>query len=315
MLSFFPVPYPDECYYSVLCRYMVHSGISSIKEISHSLFGRMVCPSATMLLPYLSSRVPEWINAETGITEVTFIRDHTAFHYLSIGRKQHEKEVMLQQIRMGERSNYIKGYRRNIASAYLRYCPICAYEEKIKYGEMYWHRQHQLKGNLYCLEHGAKLIDSEIDLRRIKRVLIPASFALSDYYKKASRGIRQDIKPFPMELRQKQSVVQKDILWLMHHGEETGGLEGLISGYKSELAIRGLADNRYGRLEKIPKLIGKIQNYFGKAFLKNLCPEKYEFMKWESAPIGVVKYLSPLEHVLMMEYLCGSAEKFVRSLK
>ena len=261
----------------------------------------------------MSSRVPEWINQETGITEITFIRDHTAFHYLTIGSKQHETEVMLKRIRVGERSYYINGYRKNIASAYLRYCPICAYEEKMKYGEMYWHRQHQLKGNLYCIKHGARLIDSETDLKKVKKALIPASFALRDYYGKTPRDVMKDIKPFPTELRQKQSAVQKDILWLMHHGEEIGGPEGLISGYKSELAIRGLADKRYDRLENIPKLINKMQSYFGKALLKSLCPEKYEFMKWESAPMGVVKFLSPLEHVLMMEYLCGSAEKFARS--
>lgn len=32
MISFFPSPYPDELWYSVICRYYVHSGNSCAKH-------------------------------------------------------------------------------------------------------------------------------------------------------------------------------------------------------------------------------------------------------------------------------------------
>ena len=36
----------------------------------------------------------------------------------------------------------------------------------------------------------------------------------------------------------------------------------------------------------------------------------HEYFEWESAPIVIAKYLTPLQHVLLMEFLCGSVEAF-----
>ena len=37
MISFFPSPYPDELWYSVICRYHVHSGNSCAKHTMRQL--------------------------------------------------------------------------------------------------------------------------------------------------------------------------------------------------------------------------------------------------------------------------------------
>lgn len=39
MISFFPTPYPDELWYSVICRYHVHSGNSCAKHTMRQLYG------------------------------------------------------------------------------------------------------------------------------------------------------------------------------------------------------------------------------------------------------------------------------------
>ena len=105
---------------------------------------------------------------------------------------------------------------------------------------------------------------------------------------------------------------QEDIIWLMQHGMETGGLQGIISGYKNELAARGLTDGRSDRISDLPGLLNAIREYFGAGFLESLNLPKYEFLEWKETSIVVANFLSPLEHVLLMEFLCGSAEKFVR---
>lgn len=39
MISFFPSPYPDELWYSVICRYHVHSGNYCAKHTMRQLYG------------------------------------------------------------------------------------------------------------------------------------------------------------------------------------------------------------------------------------------------------------------------------------
>ena len=39
MISFFPSPYPDELWYSVICRYHVHSGNYCAKHTLRQLYG------------------------------------------------------------------------------------------------------------------------------------------------------------------------------------------------------------------------------------------------------------------------------------
>lgn len=39
MLTWFPTPYPDELFYSVLCRYYVSSGIKKHMTVKEQLFG------------------------------------------------------------------------------------------------------------------------------------------------------------------------------------------------------------------------------------------------------------------------------------
>jgi hypothetical protein len=308
-LSFFPAPYPDECYYSILCRFMVHSGMPSTAQALKTLFGRIITPSSTVLMPYMSSRVPEWLSSETGISEDTFIRNHTAYHYISISFWKHEREAVREQMRAGEAKGYRNRYRRSMAPA-LRYCPACAYEEKVKYGEMYWHRIHQLNGISCCVKHGIQLADSGTDLKKMKRSLVPASFVLQEIYRNTLCGISEKMLPESEEILKKHRQLQRDVIWLMQHGEEMGGLEGITGRYGKELTAQGWADGKNGRVTDMPRLIKDLREYFGSGYLNSLGLERYEFLEWKSVPVIVAKFLSPLEHVLMMEYLCGSARKF-----
>lgn len=44
----------------------------------------------------------------------------------------------------------------------LRFCPDCLREMKVKHGELYWRRSHQVPGVLLCLEHGCILQESSV---------------------------------------------------------------------------------------------------------------------------------------------------------
>ena len=47
---------------------------------------------------------------------------------------------------------------------YLRYCPACVKEDRVKYAETYWHRIHQMIGIDICPIHGCNLVDSDVEI-------------------------------------------------------------------------------------------------------------------------------------------------------
>ena len=49
LLGFFPTPYPDEIFYSVLCRYHVRNGIPSVYKTNRELWGKNI--GTNLLLP------------------------------------------------------------------------------------------------------------------------------------------------------------------------------------------------------------------------------------------------------------------------
>ena len=310
-LSFFPAPYPDECYYSVLCRYMVHSGLPSTANALLELFGREIGPASTLMMPYMSGSASRWAELESGITEDVIVREHTAYHYFSIVYRKKEAENLLDRMRNGKKCGCRMNYRSSLATSGLRYCPMCAYEEKVDYGEMYWHRTHQLKGVRYCTKHRIELADSGITLRKIKRSFVPASFALGSLYKTSLEELGCKRKPVSYEYLEKYKAVERDLTWLMKHGDSVQGLEHVIARYEDELHKRKLTDDRYkDRITEMKLLKESFTEYHGGGFLKELEVGKHEFLEWKSAPSIVARFLSPLEHVLMMEFLCGSVPAF-----
>ena len=48
---------------------------------------------------------------------------------------------------------------------HLRYCPLCAEEDREKHGETYWHREHQIIGIDVCPKHGCFLKETGISLK------------------------------------------------------------------------------------------------------------------------------------------------------
>ena len=63
-------------------------------------------------------------------------------------------------------------------SQYLKYCPLCTTEDIAKFGETYWHRQHQLSEMIYCVKHQIRLVDSDVHIKQASTGFYPASGAL-----------------------------------------------------------------------------------------------------------------------------------------
>ncbi|MBR1633628.1 MAG: TniQ family protein [Lachnospiraceae bacterium] len=198
-LSFFPVPYPDECFYSIFARYYVRSGISSPKEACMTFFGGdRALLASTVLLPRRLERMDYWIDPVCGLDARELICCHTAYPYLSIAYTDDiylEMEKILQE---GIPSSGMYQLERRMiakngwpgAGKYMRYCPECVREDMREYGETYWHRLPQLPGVKYCPKHSCRIRDSDAPIEEMRVRIYPASYMLRDR-KKTMRGFKK----------------------------------------------------------------------------------------------------------------------------
>lgn len=161
MLTYFPSPYPEEWWYSVLCRYHVRSGHAKQQTTVQELFGRERVPLGSVFpngtLRHLCSQLPL---EQFPVREM--ILHHTLFPFYMRCQTHTAKEAMLGKLCRGEMTT-ITGIRKfaERGSWRPRYCPCCAAEEQEKLGEPYWHVDHQIPLMSRCPTHRCRLIPLE----------------------------------------------------------------------------------------------------------------------------------------------------------
>lgn len=175
-VHFMPVPYPDELWYSVLCRYHVRSGNQSGKHSSIDLFGyhkqKVSVELATDLQCVVGALGASYPTPER------VLKQNTLFpYYARFWPEKRKMAVMETLIHGGDDSAVHKVgiYQSLTANQYnFRYCPICFESDMALYGEPYWHRLHQLPDVRVCVEHGCWLADTGMPMRDSNRIFFPA---------------------------------------------------------------------------------------------------------------------------------------------
>lgn len=156
MLTYFPTPYPHEWWYSVLCRYHVRSGNSKQQSTVRELFDGKTTAAISSVYPnstiyQITSRLPP---AVLDAREV--IRQNTLFSYYTRFYKYKEKQKVLERLSRGE--TVVITSIRKLSGSNPRYCPQCAEEDRERYGEAYWHMEHQIPMMVLCPTHGSRLL-------------------------------------------------------------------------------------------------------------------------------------------------------------
>lgn len=176
MIAYFPEIYPDELLYSQLARYFAHSGYMAYVCAAEDLFKSCtVRPDIEFLNAYTEDAL-ERVTGEIPMEAV--IMRHTMFPYygrfLPIERRTQAFHALL------NRQNNYRDFlymptRKNHRPRKLRYCPVCAEEDRKRYGETYWHRLHQMIGVNICGKHHCQLIETDVQITSGKSpALIPA---------------------------------------------------------------------------------------------------------------------------------------------
>lgn len=157
MLTFFPTPYPGEWWYSVLCRYHVRSGHTNHQTTIKELFGGR--PRAAMGTLFPNSTIYQVISQLPGPWDCrNVILNHTLFPYFVRMYSLEQKQKMLTMLCSGESVTLTNIWKTTTKRAWkLRYCPICAREDTRKYGEPFWHREHQIPLATVCTKHHCQL--------------------------------------------------------------------------------------------------------------------------------------------------------------
>lgn len=165
--AFFPEIYPDELVYSLLARYYVKAGYLTLAYALEDLYVHKYTIPDTEFLNKFRPEVVEVLTRQTDLESL--VQEHTMFS--SYGRflpKERKKEAY--RILLAMDGNFNNGLaipkNQRGVGRYLKYCPMCAKEDREKYGETYWHRLHQIQGIKACRRHGCYLKESRVSMDR-----------------------------------------------------------------------------------------------------------------------------------------------------
>jgi len=232
MLGFFPIPYPDETLYSVICRFNSIMALP-ITSLNENLFGNTRV-GADPVLPRNLDHLTRQLPPKYPFSEEQIIQQHTLYNLAAIYLSGQDRNILLASIKKSERAHILASHRYILAPKSLRLCPACKTEEISKQGEAYWHRTHQFKGVTVCPIHRTNLAETDVP----SLSLTTHGSRRSRYVTASSVSIPQNIPetPDPRSLRYaelvekilstqilpSQGAVQRAILnGLLHHGLAT----------------------------------------------------------------------------------------------
>lgn len=161
MISYFPSIYPDELLYSQLARYYAKAGYLAYTFAAEDLFEDRHAKINIRFVNKYTASARAMITREMPMEAV--IERHTMFpYYVRFSPRQRRQRALQALVNMNENFHNILHVPQQQTKQYLRYCPVCATEDRDKYGETYWHRSHQMTGIHICAEHFCQLQNSNV---------------------------------------------------------------------------------------------------------------------------------------------------------
>ncbi|HEY9697872.1 MAG TPA: TnsD family transposase [Trichocoleus sp.] len=310
MIGCFPDPYPDELLYSVCARFHARVQYPNKKNTMRELFGDEAA-IAIVSLPSNLKTLVSVLPPGSPYTVERLINSHTLYPFYApfLDRKQARQ---LWKDMEGARGPAIYMRSGVMASTiqpmeWLRFCPVCAQQDKAQLGEYYWHRIHQLPGIEICPEHNVRILNSKV---RIQNPQTRHEFV------SAERGIQlPKSRPYKL-LNSNQSVLLKiaqDAAWLLRQQSLIPGLNVLAKRYRELLAERDLAT--YSGRVRVSELLGKFCEYYRVELLEYLqCQLDFEsqhnwLFRLVRSPKGSQH---PLRHLLLMQFLGHTSESFFK---
>ena len=178
MLALFPYPYPDELLYSVFSRYYVRRGYAKYVYVAEELFeSKYVRPSFEYLVS-LKNDVQKELTYNDSFHNT--ILSHTMYPYHCRFLPLERRKAALESLgRMDSNYHNLVLLPKRDRIPVMRYCPECAKQDRLQYGETYWHRIHQIWEMTVCPIHHCYIQETEYKLSgKVSPDLIPAEIVI-----------------------------------------------------------------------------------------------------------------------------------------
>ena len=162
MKMYLPEIYPDELVYSWFCRYAVYSGYLTNKQVLQDLYCKKSDTPIKEFIGNLNPKARDCIDKMYPLREL--VLNHTMYpQYARFIPLEQKKDALYKLCYENCDVHHLFAVLpRCEKEQYLKYCPICAKEDRQKYGEAYWHRKHQIRNIGICPKHKCKLQDSNV---------------------------------------------------------------------------------------------------------------------------------------------------------
>lgn len=301
--------HPGELLYSGYARYAYRLRYPNLKNVTNELFGTPHIIASVPFASHLQYFVAHQ-SVENRFTTDSLIAEHTLLpFYAPFLPPDRIQQLHMDMCGTNGPGIYMRiGLMASIVPSpeYLQYCPECAKEDQTRFGEMYWHRQHQVPGVFICHIHSVWLEQSNVRVhdRKTRHQFIAAEAAL--------RPLR-----FPREIDTSSRLcdtllfIANGTAWLLQQQELSPGLAFLHHAYKRALIRRDLAT--YSGRVRMAELQEAFASYYSDDVLSYLhchlnrqSPDNW-LARLVRKPDGSQH---PLQHLLLMQFLGSSIEAF-----
>ncbi|HEY7419442.1 MAG TPA: TniQ family protein, partial [Ktedonobacteraceae bacterium] len=238
MIGCFPSPHPDELFYSICARYAKRVHYHRKAAVMQELFGSGFEKGAIDLPTHLDVLIAA-LPPKHPYSVDRFIGEHTLLPFyrpfLPAERLRRLREEMAGENAVG--IYYRFGFRKGSVkpARYLRYCPSCAMEDRIRVGETYWHRIPQLPGILVCPTHMIPLEETSVEALA-RRAAAPEFYTAEQAIPKQSISTGNKCWPWHNNLL----ALARDASWLLEQLNLTPGFQQI---YRRHLTL--LTENQF----------------------------------------------------------------------
>lgn len=306
MIIQFPTPYPDEILYSIVARYHIRSGNVFWKHTLEDLFGKRTI-SASVMLPSGIGSLVQHLPKNTTLNEQVLIEKHTMYPFYTVFLPK-EKAQSIYNSMLSDDGKGIYMQSGIMASSipqnkYLKYCSACAKEDIAMYGELYWHRLHQLPGKLICPKHELWLENSTIPINHSNKhvFILPIS---------SNCDLTKARKANPTFRRQINKIIQQ-AEYLLNGRFKNQTFSHFTEFYRHQLIEKGFA-NFNGRVKQ-KELHEAFHNFFSNELLKCLYIKVGEAQWIADFSRKHRKAFNPYYHLLMLNFLSLNVNSVFRS--
>lgn len=124
MITYFPESYTDELAYSLLARFYMKSGYTTLRDVMDELYINKWYRADTLFFNKLKPEVVKIITHDKTMQE--FVEKHTMFpYYARFIKKERREKAIRSMVNMDGNFHNLLPIPNGVQEKYLRYCPAC----------------------------------------------------------------------------------------------------------------------------------------------------------------------------------------------